>query len=123
RQPELAKTLRRIARDGARDFYEGETAELLVAQMQRDGGLIDAHDLRGYRVIWREPLRFDWRGNVIHTAPLPSSGGIALVQMLGMKDARSADFAGLALNSARYIHLLAEIGKRVFADRADYLGD
>ncbi len=123
RQAELARTLQRIARDGAREFYEGETAELLVAQMQRDGGLIDAHDLRGYRVIWREPLRFDWRGNVIHTAPLPSSGGIALVQMLGMKDARSADFAGLGLNSARYIHLLAEIGKRVFADRADYLGD
>jgi gamma-glutamyltranspeptidase/glutathione hydrolase len=123
RQPELAKTLQRIARDGAREFYEGETAGLLVAQMQRDGGLISAEDLRGYRVVWREPLRFEWRGNLIHTAPLPSSGGIALVQMLGMKDARSADFAGLALNSARYIHLLAEIEKRVFADRADYLGD
>lgn len=123
RQPELAKTLERIARDGAKDFYEGETAGLLVAQMRRDGGLIDAQDLRGYRAVWREPLRFDWRGKVIHTAPLPSSGGIALVQMLGMKDARSADFAGLALNSARYIHLLAEIEKRVFADRAVYLGD
>jgi gamma-glutamyltranspeptidase/glutathione hydrolase len=123
RQPELAKTLRRIARDGAKDFYEGETAGLLVAQMRRDGGLIDARDLRDYRVVWREPLRFEWRGNVIHTAPLPSSGGIALAQLLGMKDVRAGDFAGLALNSARYIHLLAEIEKRVFADRADYLGD
>jgi len=123
RQPELAETLRRIAREGPKDFYEGETAALLVAQMRRDGGLIGAEDLRGYRVAWREPLHFAWRGNDIHTAPLPSSGGIALVQMLGMKDARAADFRDLAPNSARYIHLLAEIEKRVFADRADYLGD
>lgn len=123
RQPELARTLQRIAARGAEEFYAGETAGLLVAQMQRDGGLIDAQDLRDYRVVWREPLRFEWRGNVIHTAPLPSSGGIALVQMLGMKDARPGEFAGLELNSARYIHLLAEIEKRVFADRADYLGD
>jgi len=98
-------------------------AALLVAQMQRDGGLISAQDLRDYRVAWREPLRFTWRGNVIHTAPLPSSGGVALVQLLGIKEARSSDFAGQELNSARYIHLLAEIEKRVFADRADYLGD
>jgi gamma-glutamyltranspeptidase/glutathione hydrolase len=123
RQPELAETLQRIAAHGAADFYEGRTAELLVAQMQRDGGLIGARDLRDYRVVWREPLRAEWRGNVIHTAPLPSSGGIALVQMLGMKDARPDEFTGLELNSARYIHLLAEIEKRVFADRADYLGD
>jgi gamma-glutamyltranspeptidase/glutathione hydrolase len=123
RQPELAQTLERIARRGAGDFYDGETARLLVAQMQRDGGLIDAQDLRDYRVAWREALRFEWRGNVIHTAPLPSSGGIALVQLLGIKEARSDDFAGLELNSARYIHLVAEIEKRVFADRADYLGD
>jgi gamma-glutamyltranspeptidase/glutathione hydrolase len=123
RQPELAKTLQRIAGQGAKDFYAGETAQLLVAQMHRDGGLIDAQDLRDYRIAWREPLRFEWRGNVIHTAPLPSSGGIALLQLLGIKEARSGDFAGLELNSARYIHLLAEIEKRVFADRADYLGD
>ncbi len=123
RQPELAQTLHRISRHGPEDFYAGETAQLLVAQMQRDGGLIDAPDLRDYRVAWREPLRFAWRGNLIHTAPLPSSGGIALVQLLGIKEARSGDFAGLELNSARYIHLLAEIEKRVFADRADYLGD
>jgi gamma-glutamyltranspeptidase/glutathione hydrolase len=123
RQPELAETLRRIARRGPEDFYEGETAALLVAQMRRNGGLITDEDLRGYRVAWREPLRFVWRGNVIHTAPLPSSGGIALVQMLGMKEARAVDFRNLELNSARYIHLLAEIEKRVFADRADYLGD
>lgn len=123
RQPQLARTLQRIASQGPNDFYEGETAALLVAQMQRDGGLITKQDLSDYRVVWREPLRFEWRGNVIHTAPLPSSGGIALAQLLGMKDARSGDFKGLELNSARYIHLLAEIEKRVFADRANYLGD
>lgn len=123
RQPELAQTLQRIASQGPKDFYEGRTAQLLVAQMQRDGGLITAQDLRDYRVAWREPLRFEWRGNVVHTAPLPSSGGIALVQLLGIKEARASDFKGLALNSARYIHLLSEIEKRVFADRADYLGD
>jgi len=123
RQPELAQTLQRIARQGPHDFYEGKTAQLLVAQMGRDGGLISAQDLRDYRVVWREPLLFDWRGNVIHTAPLPSSGGIALVQLLGIKEARASEFRDLELNSARYIHLLAEIEKRVFADRADYLGD
>lgn len=123
RQPELAQTLQRISRHGATDFYAGETARLLVAQMQRDGGLIDAQDLRDYRIAWREPLRFAWRGNLIHTAPLPSSGGVALVQQMGIKEARAGDFAGLELNSARYLHLIAEIEKRVFADRADYLGD
>lgn len=123
RQPELAQTLQRIAQAGPKDFYDGRTAQLLVAQMQRDGGLITAQDLRDYRVVWREPLSFEWRGNTIHTSPLPSSGGIALVQLLGIKEARSNDFKGLELNSARYIHLLAEIEKRVFADRADYLGD
>ena len=123
RQPELARTLQRISRHGATDFYTGETAQLLLAQMRRDGGLIDAQDLHDYRVAWREPLRFAWRGNLVHTAPLPSSGGVALVQQLGIKEARSADFAGLELNSARYLHLIAEIEKRVFADRADYLGD
>ncbi len=123
RQPELAKTLERIADQGPKDFYHGKTAELLVAQMQRDGGLITHQDLKGYSAKWREPMRVDWQGNTLYTAPLPSSGGIALAQLIGIKEARAADFAGVELNSARYIHLLAEIEKRVFADRADYLGD
>ncbi|QEL54497.1 gamma-glutamyltransferase [Chromobacterium paludis] len=123
RQPELAATLKRIARHGAADFYQGKTARLLAAQMRRDGGLITADDLKTYRARWREPIRIDWRGNVIYTAPPPSSGGVALAQLLAIKENRAADFSGVALNSARYIHLLAEIEKRVFADRADYLGD
>ncbi len=123
RQPELAKTLQRIARDGAADFYQGETAQLLVAQMKRDQGLITAEDLKNYRTSWRDPITIQWRGNVIYTAPPPSSGGIALKQLLAIKEARMADFKGVPLHSAQYIHLLSEIEKRVFADRADYLGD
>ncbi|WP_263264506.1 gamma-glutamyltransferase [Pseudomonas sp. RIT-PI-S] len=122
-QPELAQTLERIASHGVSEFYRGKTARLLVAQMQHDKGLITAADLAGYKAHWREPLRIDWRGNAIYTAPLPSSGGIALAQLLGIKERRGSDFEGVPLNSARYIHLLAEIEKRVFADRADYLGD
>lgn len=123
RQAELAETLERIADKGPDDFYKGKTADLLVAQMQRDDGLISKEDLAAYRVKWREPMRVDWQGNSLYTAPLPSSGGIALAQLIGMKEQRAADFKGVELNSARYIHLLAEIEKRVFADRADYLGD
>ncbi|KAF1006067.1 MAG: Glutathione hydrolase proenzyme [Pseudomonas fluorescens] len=123
RQPELAATLQRIAEQGPDDFYKGRTAQLLVAQMHQDRGLITLADLRDYRARWREPMRIDWKGNTLYTAPLPSSGGIALAQLLGIKQERAADFRGVPLNSARYIHLLAEIEKRVFADRADYLGD
>ena len=123
KQPELSQTLQRIAAHGVSEFYQGTTAKLLVAQMQHDKGLITAADLRGYKAHWREPLAIDWRGNTVYTAPLPSSGGIALAQLLGIKERRSEDFKGVPLNSARYIHLLAEIEKRVFADRADYLGD
>lgn len=123
RQPELAKTLERIADKGAKEFYEGQTADLLVAQMQHDKGLVTKEDLAGYKALWRKPLHVNWRGNTLYTAPLPSSGGIALAQLIGIKELRADDFKGVELNSARYIHLLAEIEKRVFADRADYLGD
>ncbi|WP_083901054.1 gamma-glutamyltransferase [Azospirillum sp. B4] len=122
-QPELAATLKRIAEGGPQEFYTGKTAGLLVAQMKKDGGLITAEDLAAYKARWREPIQFAWQGNVIYTAPPPSSGGEALAQLLKMKELRAADFQGVALNSAQYIHLLAEIEKRVFADRAEYLGD
>ncbi|MFR0692440.1 gamma-glutamyltransferase [Enterobacterales bacterium AE_CKDN230030158-1A_HGKHYDSX7] len=123
KQPELAKTLERIADKGPDDFYKGETAKLLIAQMKTDGGLITADDMVDYKAQWREPMRIDWQGNTLYTAPLPSSGGIALAQLIGIKEQRAADFKGVELNSAKYIHLLSEIEKRVFADRADYLGD
>lgn len=123
RQPELAATLERIADQGAKEFYSGKTADLLVAQMQADKGLITKQDLQDYKVKWRQPLQVSFRGNVLYTAPPPSSGGVALAQLIGIKEERAADFKGVELNSAKYIHLLAEIEKRVFADRADYLGD
>ncbi|WP_416466238.1 gamma-glutamyltransferase [Pseudomonas sp. LFS044] len=123
KQPEMAQTLERIADKGVSEFYQGKTADLLVAQMQADKGLITKEDLKDYKAVWREPMALSWRGNVVYTAPPPSSGGVALAQLLGIKEDRAADFKGVAHNSAQYIHLLAEIEKRVFADRADYLGD
>lgn len=123
KQPEMAQTLERIADKGVSEFYQGKTADLLVAQMQADKGLITKEDLKDYKAVWREPMAVSWRGNVVYTAPPPSSGGVALAQLLGIKEDRAADFKGVAHNSAQYIHLLAEIEKRVFADRADYLGD
>ncbi|MBA6110588.1 gamma-glutamyltransferase [Pseudomonas asiatica] len=123
KQPEMAQTLERIADKGVSEFYQGKTADLLVAQMQADKGLITKQDLKDYKAVWREPMAVSWRGNLVYTAPPPSSGGVALAQLLGIKENRAADFKGVAHNSAQYIHLLAEIEKRVFADRADYLGD
>ena len=123
KQPELAQTLERIADKGVSEFYQGKTADLLVAQMQADKGLISKDDLKDYKAVWRDPIAINWRGNVVYTAPPPSSGGVALAQLLGIKEDRAADFKGVEHNSAKYIHLLAEIEKRVFADRADYLGD
>ncbi|MFZ5936043.1 gamma-glutamyltransferase [Pseudomonas putida] len=123
KQPEMAQTLERIADKGVSEFYQGKTADLLVAQMQADKGLVTKEDLKDYKAVWREPIAISWRGNVVYTAPPPSSGGVALAQLLGIKEDRAADFKGVAHNSAQYIHLLSEIEKRVFADRADYLGD
>jgi gamma-glutamyltranspeptidase/glutathione hydrolase len=123
RQPELARTLERIAKDGPSGFYAGRTADLLVAEMTRGGGIITREDLASYRALWRKPLVTQWRDYTLVTAPPPSSGGIALIQLLQMKDALASDFVGVAHNSARYVHLISEISKRVFADRAEYLGD
>lgn len=125
RQPELAATLARIARSGADEFYTGQTADLLVAQMGRGNvkGLITKADLAAYKAVWRDPLVATWRGFKVITAPPPSSGGIALMQMLQMKEHANSLFSNVALNAPQYIHLVAEIEKRVFADRAEYLGD
>jgi gamma-glutamyltranspeptidase / glutathione hydrolase len=123
RQPQLAATLARIASQGPTGFYTGRTAELIVAEMARGHGYITRTDLAAYQVRWREPLESDWAGFHVITAPLPSSGGIILLSMLAMRTDLASAFNGVPQNSAQYVHLLAEIEKRVFADRADYLGD
>jgi gamma-glutamyltranspeptidase/glutathione hydrolase len=125
RQPELATTLVRIARQGPDGFYAGETARLIEAQMARGTprGIITVADLAAYRARWRTPVQGRFRGYGVITAPPPSSGGIALMQLLSMKALRDDLFQGVAHNSARYVHLMAELSKRVFADRAQYLGD
>ena len=123
RQPELAATLKRIAEHGPDDFYRGKTAELLVDQMGRSNGLITMEDLESYEAVWREPLRSNWRDFEIVSAPPPSSGGFAVVQLLKMKDYLAHYLDGVPHNSPQYIHIVAEMEKRVFADRAEYLGD
>lgn len=123
KQPELAETLERIAKLGPNDFYQGRTAALLVAEMQRGQGLITTEDLAAYKPVWRQPLVTRWRDYMLVTAPPPSSGGIALTQYLRMKDLLAKEFDGAAHNSTRYVHLVAEMSKRIFADRAEYLGD
>ncbi|WP_175162512.1 gamma-glutamyltransferase [Paraburkholderia fynbosensis] len=122
RQPELAQTLSRIAGDGGREFYEGRTADLIAQQMYGHG-LITKQDLVQYKAVWRQPLSADWNGYRVITAPPPSSGGIGLIQMLKMRADLKQAFDGLELNSAPYIHLIAQIEDRVFADRQQYLAD
>ncbi|WP_028224304.1 gamma-glutamyltransferase [Paraburkholderia ferrariae] len=123
RQPDLAAVLTRIANDGAKDFYDGKTADLIAAAMKQGGALITKRDLQEYKAVWRQPVEASWNGYEIITAPPPSSGGVGLVQLLKMKAMLAPQFKDVPLNSPQYIHLIAEIEKRVFADRAQYLGD
>ncbi len=123
KQPELASSLKRISKDGPSGFYQGKTASLIVNQMQKSGGLISHKDLKQYRAVWRQPVISDWQKYQIISSPPPSSGGTAVVQLLKMKQALSAQFKNLKHNSSKYVHLLAEMEKRVYADRAKYMGD
>ncbi|MEO0367227.1 MAG: gamma-glutamyltransferase [Pseudomonadota bacterium] len=123
KQPVLAETLERIAKSGPKDFYQGRTAKMIVAQSEQDGGLITQADLSEYQAVWRAPIEANWRDYQVITAPPPSSGGFAIVQLLKMKELLDAEFADLEVNTPQYIHLVAEMEKRVFADRAEYFGD
>jgi gamma-glutamyltranspeptidase / glutathione hydrolase len=120
-QPELARTLQRIREQGARDFYEGETAHLLAADMERHGGLVTLADLRDYAVVERAPLTGSYRGYGIITAPPPSSGGPGILQMLGVLEGSGYEKSGAG--SAAELHYLAETMRRYFADRAASMGD
>ena len=120
-QPDLAATLRRIWEHGRAGFYEGTTADLIVAEMVRGGGLISREDLVDYRAVWREPVQGTYRGHQIVSMPPPSSGGALLVQMLNMLEAY--DLAALGRGSAATVHLMVEAERRAYADRAEHLGD
>ena len=120
-QKELGATLRLIAEEGASAFYEGRIAELMADEMTRGGGLITREDLKAYRALEREPLLGRYRDHTVVAMGPPSSGGIGLIEMLNMLEPE--DLAYLELNSSDYLHLLAEVMKRAFADRAQYLGD
>ncbi len=118
RQPELAATLEQIARAGATGFYRGRVAQSLVAAVNAAGGVWRLEDLAAYRVVERDPVRFDYRGATITAAALPSAGGIALAQVLGML----AHFPPGDAHEAETAHLVAETLRRAFRDRAR-LGD
>ena len=121
RQPELASVLRRIQSEGARDFYEGETARLIVSEMKANGGWITAQDLKSYKPVLRKPLKGTYRGYEIITMPPPSSGGVALLEMLNIVELK--EIPKTEFHTADQIHLYVEAMKRAFADRAGLLGD
>ncbi|WP_437832683.1 gamma-glutamyltransferase [Sorangium sp. So ce1153] len=121
KSPELAATLERIAQKGPAGFYEGKTAELLVAEMRRGKGLITAADLKGYKAKWREPVVFEYRGRRVASMPLPSSGGIALAMIAHQLE--GLEIAKLGWHSPSHVHVVAEAMRRVFLARNEVLGD
>ena len=120
-QRDLARTLERIRRKGARDFYRGQTARKLAAFMEQNGGLITLEDLRNYQVVEREPITGTYRSYQIISAPPPSSGGVVLLEMLNILEGVALAEKGAL--SADTIHWTVETMRRAFADRARYLGD
>ncbi len=120
-QKELAKTLLAISERDRAGFYEGETARLIVEEMKAGNGLIDFEDLKSYSAVWRRPVVGHYRGHKIISMPAPSSGGIALVQLLKMIEPYNLKEMGFQSPSA--VHLMVEAERRVFADRATFLGD
>jgi gamma-glutamyltranspeptidase / glutathione hydrolase len=120
-QPELAATLKRIRDRGAADFYEGETAKKLVAAMEANGGLITLDDLKQYQALERTALKGHYRDYEVITSPPPSSGGIGILQMLGMLEGTGYEKTGAG--SAASIHYVAEAMRRFYADRSEYFGD
>jgi len=121
KQPDLAKTLKRIGERGPAGFYEGETAELLVGEMQSGGGIITKNDLKGYAARKRQPIRGNYRGYEIISMPPPSSGGVTLVEMLNILE--GYDLAEDGFSAARNVHRYTEAMRRAYEDRAQYLGD
>ncbi len=121
RQPDLAATLRRIRDEGPDGFYRGETADLIVAEMERGGGIITHEDLLQYTPAWRDPITFTYRDHTVHSMPPSSSGGATMAEMANILE--RYDLSGMGYQSAEAIHLYAEAWKRAYADRNHYLAD
>ena len=120
-QKDLGKTLKRIENQGRAGFYAGETADLLVKEMERGGGIITKADLENYSSVWRKPIIGDYKNYRIISMPPPSSGGICLLQILeGVEDYPLAEYG---FQSPQSIHLITEAERRAYADRAEHLGD
>ncbi|WP_394353966.1 gamma-glutamyltransferase [Adhaeribacter swui] len=120
-QTDLGQTLARIRDNGRAGFYEGETARLIVAEMQQGKGLITQEDLQNYNSKWRDPVFGSYKGYRVISMPPPSSGGIALMQLLRLVEPYNLRKYGW--NSVKSVHLLTEAERRVYADRSEYLGD
>ena len=120
-QKDLAETLKLIQKNGAKGFYEGKTAELIVAEMKRGNGIITLNDLKNYKVAERKPIVFDYKGNEIVSMPLPSSGGVLLAQMLKMSSFENLE--KYQQNSTEAVQIMVEAERRAFADRAEFMGD
>lgn len=121
KQPELAKTLTAIRDKGKDGFYQGWVADEIVKFMQAEGGIITHEDLLKYEAIEREPISGTYDEYTIYSMPPPSSGGVAIVEMMNLMEL--ADLETIEFNSTEYVHLLAEAMRRAYADRAEYLGD
>jgi len=121
RQAELATTLERVRDQGPDGFYAGETADLIVAEMARGGGLITHEDLASYTAAWREPVRIGYRGYTLLSMPPSSSGGITMAE--GANILEGYDLGALPFDGAERVHRMAEAWRRAFADRNHYLGD
>ncbi len=120
-QKELAETLTAIRDKGHDGFYKGEVAKKIEAYMKANGGLITKKDLAQYEAIEREPLKGTYKGFDIYSMPPPSSGGVALLEMMNLME--QVDFKKIEFNSTEYVHIVAESMRRAFADRAEHLGD
>src|SRR5882724_592567 len=121
RQPDLGQALKAIVAEGADVFYQGWIGQAIVDSIKKEGGVLTLEDLKSYKPIWREPLVGSYRKRTIITMPPPSSGGVALIEMLNVLEGHQ--LTKLAPNSATYLQLVAEAMKHAFADRAQYLGD
>ena len=121
KQKDLAQTLKRIRKNGREGFYSGETARLIVEEMEAGNGIITLEDLKKYESVWRKPVVGQYQGYKVISMGPPSSGGIALAQLLGM--AEHFDLSSSGHNTVQTIHLLTEMERRVYADRATHLGD